>query len=192
LNEAVFYVREPQRLSPIRSWTASSGGPSLRVCGENVIRRRCKRVAGSATLRVVPLRRLVCQGCRPEPAGHRVVHEHGVSPSVRVRKSLGVLLDELDLSQFAGHSVRRARGKRGIGQLIRFPNDLGNLGAIGERLAMARGAFFVGLDHDGIGEDHPNHVLGVGETRGNRLPLFVSSEIRECQAARTCRVYLSC
>src|ERR1700743_211785 len=79
-----------------------------------------------------------------------VVLEHAVSPTVGVRESLGILLDELNLSERARHGVRRFRGERGIRELFWLPLDFGNLGAVGEWLAIARNALPVGFHHDGI------------------------------------------
>src|ERR1700733_4164588 len=97
-------------------------------------------MACGPALSVVPLRRLAGQGAGRERIGRGVIVEHGVSPSVAVRESLGILLDELNLSQGARHGVRRGRGKRGVGNLPRSPFDLGNLGAVREGLAVRRNA----------------------------------------------------
>src|SRR6516225_6290708 len=98
-------------------------------------------------LRVVPLRRLVSQRDWRERVGCCVILERGVSPPVAVRESLGILLDELDLSQGARYGVRGARRKRGLRNLSRLPFDLGNLGAVGERLAVSRNTCPVGFHH---------------------------------------------
>src|SRR5277367_4307438 len=95
----------------------------------------------SPALSVVTLRRLVDQGAGAERIGCNVIIKNGVSPSVGVRESLGILLDELNLSQGPRHRVRRAHGKRSVGNLFRLPFDLGNLGAVRERLAVGRNAF---------------------------------------------------
>src|SRR5882672_7928496 len=67
--------------------------------------------------------------------------------------------------------------------------DLRHLGAVGERLAVAGNAGLVGLDHHGIGEDHRHHLFVV--TDGDRLPAFVSSELREREPIRHRTVYLA-
>src|SRR4029077_8344906 len=113
-----------------------------------------------------------------------VILKIGISPSVGVWKSLAVLLDELKRMQGTGYRVRRAGGKGGVGKFFRLPLDLRNLGAVGERLAIARSTFLVRLDHHGIRNDYSNHVLGVGQTRANHLPGFVSFELREGQPTR--------
>src|SRR5438445_743752 len=60
--------------------------------------------------------------------------------------------------------------------------DLGHLGAVGERLAVAGNAGLVGLDHDRISEDRSNKIAVL--TDGYNLPSFVSSELRERESAR--------
>jgi len=71
-------------------------------------------MACSSALRVLRLWRLAGHGGRLEP-GRGVIVEHGISPSVRVRESLVVLLNQLDLDDVSGHRVRGARGKRRSG-----------------------------------------------------------------------------
>jgi hypothetical protein len=68
-------------------------------------------VAGGAALGVVPLGRFAGQGGRRNRAGRSIIFERAVSPSVRVRESLAVLLDELsELEQMAAPTRRRAKG----------------------------------------------------------------------------------
>src|SRR5262245_3792939 len=55
--------------------------------------------------------------------------------------------------------------------------DLRHLGTVWERLAVARNAGQVGVDHHGISEDHSDQLVVL--TDGNNLPAFVSSELRE-------------
>src|SRR5271163_3168628 len=59
-------------------------------------------MACGAALGVVIHRRLAGLRRWRELSGCGVIVEHGISPSVRVRESLAVLHDELDLRQVAG------------------------------------------------------------------------------------------
>src|ERR1700733_12579241 len=65
-----------------------------------------------------------------------------------------------------------------------------DLGAAGERLAVAGDAGAVRLDHDGIGEDYSERVFGLAD--GNELPVLVSPELREREPARYFHRVLSC
>jgi hypothetical protein len=107
-----------------------------------------------------------------------------LSPPVRVGESLTVFLDELDLSQVTRHRVRGAHGKRGGGEFFRSPLDLRDLGALGEGLAIAGNTLLVGVDHHGIRKDKSDHVLGVGLTWADGLPVFVSPELGEREPIR--------
>ena len=60
--------------------------------------------------------------------------------------------------------------------------DLRHLGAVGERLAVVGNTGPVGVDHHGIGEDHGERALSL--THGNSLPVFVSPELGEREAAQ--------
>src|ERR1700722_10699764 len=74
----------------------------------------------------------------------------------------------------------RCRGKRL--HLFWVPMDLRHLGAIGERLAVARNAGLVGLDHHGISQDHSDRRFVV--TDGDSLPSFIPPELREREPTR--------
>ncbi len=119
-----------------------------------------------------------------EGIGRGVVFKSRVSPSVGVRESAGILLDELSHSLDVRHGVRRVREKRGVGNLSRFPFDLGNFGALGEGLTVGRNTRPVSLHHHGIRQDHSHYVLSVGLTRSDNLPVFVSPELGEFKAVR--------
>jgi hypothetical protein len=60
--------------------------------------------------------------------------------------------------------------------------DFRQLGAVGERLAVAWNAGQVGLDHYRIREDRSNVISVL--TDGDNLPSLVSSELRERQSIR--------
>src|ERR1700691_5428171 len=141
-------------------------------------------MACSPALGVVPLRRLVSQSGRPARIGCGIAVEHGISPSVRVRESLTILLDELDPKQITRHRVWSAYRKRGIGYLLRSPLNLRYLGALWEGFPIAGNAFLVSVNHYGIRNDESDHVCGVGQTRANSLPVFVSLELGECEPVR--------
>jgi uncharacterized protein (TIGR03435 family) len=59
----------------------------------------------------------------------------------------------------------------------------GDLGAIGEWLAISGNALLVRSDHHGIRQDESDHVLGVGEARTDSLPVLISPEVGECDTA---------
>src|SRR4029077_93909 len=107
------------------------------------------RVAGEAAFGVVLLRRRAIFIAGPKSLGRGVIIELGVSPSAAVRELLAVLHHEVDVMQRARHD--RLTGLVLI--LLRGPMDLRESRAIGERLAIARDARLVGLDHCGIAED---------------------------------------
>src|SRR5882762_6768070 len=69
----------------------------LPVIRENVISCLHPRVAREPALGVVPLRRLVSQGARPERIGCSVIVEHSPSPPAAVREPLAVLHHEVDV-----------------------------------------------------------------------------------------------
>src|SRR5262245_60058974 len=87
-------------------------------------------------LGVVRLRRRIFFGRRAKGVGRGVVVECGLTPAaaVRVRESLGVLDDEVDVRLGTRHFRRRIGSIRALCGLIM---DLGDLGAVGERLAVA-------------------------------------------------------
>src|SRR5262245_23085359 len=60
--------------------------------------------------------------------------------------------------------------------------DLGHLGAVGERFAVAGNAGQIGVDHHGVSEDRSDQLVVL--TDGNNLPGFVSPELRECEPTR--------
>jgi hypothetical protein len=60
--------------------------------------------------------------------------------------------------------------------------DLHHLGAVGEWLPIVRNAGPVGVNRHGIGEDHIDHGFRFAD--GDSLPVFVSFERREREAAR--------
>src|ERR1700722_17042422 len=115
-------------------------------------------MASGPTLGVVPLRRLVSQSGRPERIGCGIAVEHAISPPVRVRESLTILLDELDPKQFTGHRVWSACGKRRIDYLLRSPLNLRDLGAFWEGFPIAGNAFLISVNHYGIRNDESHHV----------------------------------
>jgi hypothetical protein len=75
------------------TWSSPFG-----ICGEDVILGGCQRVACGSALRVLRLWRPAGHGGWLEP-GRGVIVEYGISPSVRVRESLVVLLNQLDLDE---------------------------------------------------------------------------------------------
>ena len=123
------------------------------VIRENVISRLHHRVAREPALGVVPLRRLASQGAGRERIGCSVIVEHGVSPPAAVREPLAVLHHEVHIMLGTWHRRRRERL-----HLFRVSMDLRQLGAVGERLAVAGNAGQVGLDHHRISEDRSNKV----------------------------------
>src|SRR5215218_2193707 len=82
------------------------------------------------------------------------------------------------------HVLLGARHRR-IGEVLllcRLPMDLRHLSAVGEKLAVARNAGPIGLDHHRIGEDHGDQPVVL--TGRNNLPAFVSPERGELEPAR--------
>src|ERR1700722_19946125 len=55
-----------------------------------------------------------------------------------------------------------------------------NLGAVGERLAVAGNAGPVGVDHRGIGDHHLQQIFSL--TDGDDLPVLVPPKVGECEA----------
>jgi hypothetical protein len=73
--------------------------------------------------------------------------------------------------------------KRRIRYLFWSPLQLHNLGAVGERLAIAGYALLIGFDHYRIAEDRSGHVCAFGEAGADQLPFFVPLDLREREAA---------
>ena len=115
---------------------------------------------------------------RRQRVGRGVIEKLRVCPSVRIRESLCILFDERN--RFQG--VRYHHEIRGLRTLFRCPLDLRNLGAVGKTLAVSGNAAPVGIDHDGIGDDHLDPVFGL--TDGDILPVFVSPELGEREPVR--------
>src|SRR4051795_1575050 len=145
----------------------------LRICRENVVLRLNCRMARDPALGVTDVFLI-----RRERVGRGVIAQLGISPSAAVRESLAILLDETNAVQ----GVRHIYGKGRLRILFRYPLDLRDLGAVGERLAVAGNAGPVGVDLHGIGDDQLD--LFVGLTDGDRLPVLVSPEVREREPAR--------
>src|SRR2546430_9722985 len=82
-------------------------------------------------------------------AGPIVMVEDRVSPAAGVWKALAVLLHEECLRG----SVRHIDDERGLRALLEGPLEFRGLGAFRERLAIARNAGLVRLDHDRIADD---------------------------------------
>src|SRR5437667_5467128 len=167
-------IRRAVRNTAGSKWLSSSATPVIR---EDVVSRLHDRVARESTLGVVPLRWRVGRGSGREPPGRGLILEHGPSPRAGVREPLAVLHHKVDVMQRARH---RRCGERL--QLFRVPVDLRHSGAVGERLAVARNAGPVGVDHHGIGEDRSKQASVL--TNGDNLPVFVSPELREREPTR--------
>jgi hypothetical protein len=60
--------------------------------------------------------------------------------------------------------------------------DFRHLGAVWERLAVARHAVLVGVNHHGISHDHSDFASVL--TDRDYWPVFVSVELRECETIR--------
>src|SRR5262249_44142548 len=103
---------------------------ALRILRKDVVVRLRDRVARSAALGIVPLRRHVSGGGGRELVRRGVVLERAVTPTVAVGEALAVLHHEVDVVQLVEHErlTRRAL------VLLRLPMDLRHLRAIGERL----------------------------------------------------------
>jgi hypothetical protein len=87
--------------------------------------------------------------------------------------NLFVLFDDESLREDVWH----IHGKGGLRALLRLPLELDDLGAIRERLAVARNAGLVRLDHRRVGDDDLEHFVGAGG-RDDR-PVLVSPEVGE-------------
>src|SRR5262245_31702087 len=107
-----------------------------------------------------------------------VLVELCVSPIAAVREPLAVPHHEIEVMQ----GVRYERRRGSLGALLRVPMDLGHLGAVGERLAVAGHAGLVGGDDLRIPEDHLDQVSALADA--DDLPGFVSLELGECETVR--------
>src|SRR5579883_699480 len=115
---------------------------SLPVLGKNVVSILRRRVARVAALCVIALGRFAgCIACFKR-SGRLVVFEYGVTPTAAVRKSLAVLLHEIDVLQGAWN---RSIGKEVI--LLGLPMDLGHFCPVRDCFAIAWKARAVSLDH---------------------------------------------
>src|SRR6266550_5469327 len=167
-------IRRAVRNTAGSKWLSSSATPVIR---EDVVSRLHDRVARESTLRIVPLRRRVGRGSGREPPGRGIILERGPSPPTAIREPLAVLHHKVDVMQRARHR----RCGEGL-QLFRVPVDLRHSGAVGERLAVARNAGPVGVDHHGIGEDRSQQASVL--TDGDNLPVLVSPELGEREPTR--------
>src|SRR5580698_1122385 len=113
-----------------------------------------------------------------ESRRRRVIIKLRIPPSAGVRKSLAVLLHEEEVCQRVGH----IHGKLRFLALLRLPLDLGDLGALGKRLAVARNARLVGRNDRGIAQDHFHPVIRL-RTR-DELPVSIALEVGERDATR--------
>ncbi len=157
---------------------AAEAPSPLRIGGEDVILVGHDRVAGEAALRVVLLRWQVVRIAGPEGLGRGVILKRRPSPSAAVGEPLAVLHHEVRIVQCARHG----RLARLVLSFLRHPMDLGHPGAVGERLAVARNARLVRLDHRGIAEDDCELVAVV--TDGDGLPVLVSFELGKAETTR--------
>src|SRR5262245_5772258 len=123
----------------------SSGVSPLPVLCENVISRLRSRVAREPALGVVPLWRGASFGAGLERIGCRVVIEHAISPPAAVSEPLAVLHHEVHVQQGAWYCCFREKLIR-----FRFPMNLGHLGSVRDRLAVAGNTFLIGIDHHRI------------------------------------------
>src|SRR5437773_545569 len=167
-------IRRAARNTAGSKWLSSSATPVIR---EDVVSRLHDRVAPQSTLGVVRLRWRVGRGSRREPPGRGIILERGPSPPTVIREPLAVLHHKVDVMQRARHR----RCGEGL-QLFRVPVDLRHSGAVGERLAVARNAGPVGVDHHGIGEDRSQQASVL--TNGENLPVLVSPELGEREPTR--------
>src|SRR5262249_5858700 len=114
----------------------------LPVLRKDEVSRLRSRVAREPALGVVSLWRRAGGGAWREGIRRRVSLEPGVSPSAAIREPLAVLLHEVHVQQIARSC--RVRKKR---VLLRLPVDLGHLGSVWNRLAVAGNTGVVGIDH---------------------------------------------
>src|SRR6516164_7402784 len=152
------------------------------ICRENVILRRHFGVArepafATAWIKLGRLKRV----------GRCIVSPLGECPSVRVRESLGILLDERD--RFQG--VRHVYKVRRLSIPSEGPLDLRNLGAVRKKPAVTGNAVPICVYHHVIRRDH--FQAGFGLTDRDVAPVFVASEFRPREHIWYFqRVYLSC
>ncbi len=57
-----------------------------------------------------------------------------------------------------------------------------DLGAFGERLAIAGDAGMIGLDHYGIGKNYGESVLGLADGNGLRSAILITGRVSELLA----------
>src|SRR6202041_3631839 len=127
--------------SPLPGWRQACGLTFL-VRVENVVLRLHRRVARVSAVWGAGIGR--------ELVRYRVVVEQRVSPTAGFRKSLAVLFHDKSL----GEDVWHVHDEGSLGALFRLPLELHDHGAIRERLAVARSAGLVRVDHLRIGDDH--------------------------------------
>src|SRR5580704_3969357 len=110
-------------------------GSTLLVRMEDVVLRLHGHMARVSAVRGTGIGR--------ELVGCGFVVEERVSPSAAFRKSLAVLFDDESLREDVWH----IHDEWGLRALLRLPLEFRDLGAIRERLAVARNAGLVRLDH---------------------------------------------
>src|SRR5215472_11628152 len=111
-------------------------------------------------------------------AGLNVSDAGSYSNAPAVREPLAVLHHEINVMLGTWH--RWLTGVRLL--FFRIPMDFRHLGAVWERLAIARHAFLIGLDHCWIPHDHSD--LASVLTNRNYWPAFVSPELGEREPIR--------
>jgi hypothetical protein len=94
----------------------------------------------------------------------------------------GNLLLSFSIGESLLEDVWHIHGEGGLRALLRLPLELDDLGAIRERLAVARNAGLVRLDHRRVGDDDLEHFVGAGG-RDDR-PVLVSPEVGERDSAQ--------
>src|SRR5262245_66521754 len=122
-------------------WAALNDGPGatfspLAIRREDVILLRHSRMAEEPTIDDTGL-------VGREAVRRDIIVERGIGPTLRVRVFLLVLFNEEDVLKVVRDPHKEGR----LIALLRFPLDLRNLGAVRERLAVAREAGLVGVDH---------------------------------------------
>src|SRR5262249_52764224 len=118
----------------------------------------------------------VSQGCGRECVGRGVIVERAPSPSTAVYEPLAVLHHEINVMLGTWHH-RLSRIRL---LFFRVPMDLRHLSAIWERLAIARHAFLIGIDHYWVPHDRSHNALVL--TDRDHWPAFVSPELRRMPA----------
>src|SRR3954468_11905468 len=132
---------------------------------EDVILGRHLGVAGIAAIAALAV--------RAEAVGRGGIDEPGIPPSAGLGETLAVLLDEEDVLVFVRHVDDKGR----VRALLLSPLDFGDLGAVGERFAIAGNAGAIGGDHGGIGDNRLQYLIGLGQ--GDDLPALISPEVGE-------------